>query len=45
VEDSKLAAYLPPSPIDKVLELAAGKASAMGLRVGDSLSMESLNSE
>ncbi len=36
-DDSKLPIYLPPSPIDNVLELQAGSVRTLGLRKGDTV--------
>lgn len=33
--ESELKVYEPPEPVDSVIELPAGKAAALGLRVGD----------
>ncbi len=35
VDDGKLPVYLPPSPVDGVLELQAGKVKSIGLQAGD----------
>lgn len=40
--DGELAVYFPPSSVDKVLELHAGRAATLDLQIGDALSIAPL---
>lgn len=39
VDDSELPTYLPPSPVDKVLELQARRAETLKLQKGDTITL------